>query len=386
MASRACVTIILEKQTFLRYQEKLSQAGVAPPEDLPEALEGLARAISASPGWPADCQATLIVRSRPEPALAVVGKFDAAGEAWLRGQARALRHACEHLRYVDYPQVETDCRALAGQLRRHLGTHLELASFVAIPRGGLVVLGLLASLLQLRPEQIGPPSAAESPLVIVDDCALSGIRFRRFLRTVRSESVVFAHLASPRELRDAITRQETRVRACLSAQDLAGVALAEPLPGEPPAGDSYWNGEIEALCFPWSEPDRTVWNPQSRQWDLAWRIVSPEHCLKNGAAPGIEPIAVQIQPEGIGRLRPSHRVLSADLAGQVHLFDLEAGKGFSLEGAGSDIWRALLRHGEPAGVSAELASQYDVPQETLRADTERLLGELLARGLLADRG
>jgi len=348
------------------------------------ALEALGQSIASSSEWPSTCEPRLLIRLGAHPVLAVAGSFGEPELAWLQGQTYILLHACEHLRYIRYVEAEAACRELADRLRAELGPdRLAAARFTAIPRGGLIVLGLLSVLLDLEREQIGPPFPPDRPLVAVDDCVVSGARSFRFLREVDHPEVVFAHLYSHPELRAALRGREPRVAGCVSARDLAGQRLD---PAIETAGDRYWSGEVEALCFPWNEPDRTFWNPVSKRWELAWRIVPPELCLKNRPAPGTTPVPIQIQPEGKGPLRPSERSLFAEIDGSVVLFDLETGQGFSLAGIGSDLWRSIVRLGDLEAVVAELGRDYEVPEATLRDDARHFTDDLLARGLLEIAG
>lgn len=248
----------------------------------------LARAIASSPGWPEGCGAVLMAHPGPAPKLLVLGQFDEAGEAWLHCQSRALQSACSRLRYVGYPQAERDCATLAARLREQLGPDLTRAKVAAIPRGGYVVLGLLAALLHLDREQTMPPYPEDRPLIVVDDCALSGVRFSELLRGCGSSRIVFAPLYSHPELRMAIQAREARVEAVVSAADILGERI------EAGPGEGYWYGSTEALAFPWNEPDRSVWNPAAERWEMAWRIVPPELCLKNRPRPGTEPLPVQV--------------------------------------------------------------------------------------------
>jgi hypothetical protein len=321
-----------------------------------------------------------VVRQEPTPVLAVLGCFSEVEESWLRGQIQALRKACGTLRYIDQTQVEADCRMLADQLRSHLGEEgIHRASFTGIPRGGLTVLEILADRLGLGPDRMRPPFPADRPLVVVDDCALSGARFHRFLRQTDHPSIVFATLYSHPELRAAIRLRESRVATCLSARDLGGRRIEDS-----GVADEiyYWSGGVEALCFPWNEPDRLFWSSATGRWELAWRVVSPELCAKNRPAPGTEPIPIQLQPAGKGPLRPSARSLSAEIEGQIVVCDLATGKAFSLAGSGSDLWKALVRHGDLRAAVADLHREYAVPEEILLADARRFTEELHARGLL----
>lgn len=280
--------LLSDPEAFSQYQQRLPSSLEEPPVSV------LARAIATSPGWPDGCGAVLVARTASNPTLTVLGRFDAAGEAWLRCQSRALLHACAHLRYVDDSQVRQDCVRLADRLREQLGDGLSRAKLAAIPRGGLVVLGLLAAILGVDREQLEPPFPEERPLIVVDDCALSGTRFSQFLRGRGSSRVVFAPLYSHPELRAAIEAREPRVESVLSAADIQGERLDRG--GARPDGEGYWAGTTEALAFPWNEPERSVWNPAAERWEAAWHIVPPELCLKNRPRPGSEPIPIQVHP------------------------------------------------------------------------------------------
>lgn len=273
--------LLSSPEALAAYQRRL------PPVPEPP-VAALARAVAASPGWPEGCGAVLMAHPGPPSKLVVLGRFDEAGEAWLRCQSRALHGACSRLRYVGYPQAERDCEALADRVRKHLGPELTRAKLAAIPRGGYVVLGLLAALLHLDREQTVPPYPEDRPLVVVDDCALSGARFSQVLHGCGGSRVVFAPLYSPPDLRTAIQAREPRVEAVLSAADVLGERI------EAGPAEGYWYGNTEVLAFPWSEPDRSVWNPAAERWETAWRIVPPELCLKNRPRPGTEPIPVQV--------------------------------------------------------------------------------------------
>lgn len=364
---------------ILAQAELLESYGKGLPEMESSPVKALASAIAASPGWPSGCQAALVVRQEPTPVLAVLGCFSEPAESWLRRQIRTLHKSCGTLRYINPKQVKTDYRLLADRLRALLGKEgLARARFTAIPRGGIVVLDLLVDRLGIGHDQLRPPFPPDCPLVVVDDCALSGARFHQFLRQVDHPSVVFATLCSHPDLRASIRRHEPRVASCLSARDLGGRQIEET-----GATDRYyWSGEVEALCFPWNEPDRLFRNPTTGNWELAWRIVPPELCAKNRPAPGTQPIPIQVQPEGKGPLRPSARALTADVEGTIIVCDVETGKTFSLAGSGSDLWRALVRHGDLEAAVADLHREYAVPEETLLTDARRFRDELCARGLL----
>ena len=332
------------------------------------------------------------MRSTPGPALGILGRFDRAGEARLRGLASGLNDACRRLRYVSYPQAEQECEQLAARIADRIPpTELARFQFVALPRGGLVVLGMLAYFLGLRRAQLLPPEAPDAPLVVVDDCAFTGLRFSHFLQRTASPRIIFAPLYSHPDLRAAIEAAEPRVEACISARDLqvhrpesaAGAGSASQLGWvERLGGMRYWAGHTDHLCTPWSEPDRGFWNDVTAQWETGWSIVPPELCLKNRPPRGSRPIPVFEQPAGRGPLRPSERVIFGAFEGQVVIGNLATGESFGLADVAAAMWQGILRHGNLSEVAAALGREYEVDAATLHADLQAFAADLLARGLL----
>jgi Coenzyme PQQ synthesis protein D (PqqD) len=338
-------------------------------------------------------EATLLVRSTSPHVLGVVGHFDSAAEARLARLGPQLADALAHLRYVSYSQAEEDCELLASRLVERFGREeLRRFCFTAIPRGGFIVLGMLAYVLGLEHTQLEPPYQPDTPLVVVDDCALSGYRFGRFMSRWESRRAVFAHLYSHPDLRSAIEVREPWVMGCVAARDLHDRAPA--LHGEgygawrerqqAKLGDDagYWVGLPDHLCFPWNEADVTFWNPVTERFERGWSVLPPEFCLKNRPAPGMEPIPVQVQPEGPGPVRPSSRVLFGEYGGDIVVGNIEMKVSFSLTEVAADMWRAIVKHGSLEAAVVALSSEYKVDERTLRADLRDFVEDLLARDLL----
>ena len=379
--------------TLLSEPELISRARGVPDYEDPEArVFALARSLSVSPFWADYPTAKLIVRSAPHPVLGVGGYFDAAGKARLEALRWQLEHFLPRLRYISYEQAEAACEQLAGQLVARFDNEvLQRAWFVAVPRGGHLVLGMLAYLLRLKPSQLTLPSSPDALLIVVDDCALTGVRFGHFLEGCGANRVVFAHLYSHPDLREAIEARESQVIACLSGRDLKDYA-PKHLQEEYPAwqarwltrmGESgYWVGQPDHICFPWNEPDITQWNPVTEREERSWYFVPPELCLKNRPGRGVKPAEVQIQAEGKGPLRPSAQVLFTDLGGQIVLGHLETEESFVLDDVAADMWRAVVTHGNENEAVTSLVSDYDVDRATLRADLHAFVAELAASGLL----
>jgi hypothetical protein len=360
-------------------------------------LLDLARGLSTSPAWKATPGATLVVRQAPRPVLGVVGRFDAAAKARLATLGDQLAAGLTCLRYVSYAQAEEDVQRLASMLVERFGRdELRRFRFAAMPRGGFVVLGMLSYALGLRHAQLEPPYPRDVPLIVVDDCAISGYRFNQFLTRYGSHQVVFAHLYSHPELRVAIEARRSQVISCVGARDLYDHA-PERYGAEYGAwreqwvsqlGDDigYWLGQPGHLCFSWNEPDVTIWNPSTEKTERGWRIVPPELCLKNGGVHAMGPLTVQVQPEGAGPLRPSEQVIFGEFEGNIIVGNTETRASFSLTGVAADMWRCVVEHGNLDEAVASLLREYDVDPSTLRADLRGFVEGLLAQDLLERDG
>lgn len=356
--------------------------------------EALAHALATSPAWASFPEAVLIARQAPRPIVAVVGRFDEAAEAHLKALRVQLSASLERLRYVSYAQAERDCEVLADRLLKRFGRDaVRRLRFAGIPRGGLIVLGMLSYVLDLGHDQLEPPHLQDAPLVVVDDCALTGSRFGRFLKSCESRSVIFAPLYAHPDLRAAV-EEEPRVRACLSARDLRDhgperlgddYAAWRKRWAERAGGPRYWIGQPDHVCFPWNEPDVGVWNPAAEAVEHGWRVVPPGHCLKNRPVADDEPaVPVQMQPEGKGPLKPAAHVLFGTFEEQLVVANAEEKASFRLTGAAADMWHALVEHGAVEHALAALRDAYDVDEATLKADLRAFVDDLRANDLLEE--
>ncbi len=245
---------------------------------------------------------------------------------------------------------------------------------------------MLSYALGLEPSDPGGEAGPDRPLAIVDDCALTGARFRAELGRHRAERVIFAHLYSHPELRRAIERREARVERCVAARDLADRAR-ESYPDEAAyetwrerwgsrlGADRYWLGQPDLVCFAWSEPERPFWNEASGRVEAGWRFLSPGRCLAHRSALG---------PPPIDPARPAWRapegVASGEFDGRLWLW--ARGRIYSLEGAAADMWRTLAAWGDPAAAGAWLAGRYAVEPDELARDLAEFAERLAAHGLL----
>ncbi|HEX6200804.1 MAG TPA: hypothetical protein VF150_11100, partial [Thermoanaerobaculia bacterium] len=153
------------------------------------------------------------------------GPLGETEQARLGALAALLDRLAGSARYVGYAQAERDCEALAAKLlARFSRAELQRFSYLPIPRGGLIVLGMLSYLLDLAPERLAVGRPPDGPVVVIDDCALTGARLAATLRALPETEVVFAHLYSHPALRRAVVRREPRVVECLAARDLRDLA------------------------------------------------------------------------------------------------------------------------------------------------------------------
>jgi len=357
------------------------------PVYFPFPLHAFARGIASSPLWSTMAASSLVVRQYP-PLIAVLGRFDPAEEARLSALAHQVTHGLRTLRYISYSRATEDCRILADRLQERFGKE-ELAqySFMALPRGGLIVLGILSYLLDLAPHQLQPPPGPDTPLVVVDDCAISGLRFGKLLSKRDTRHIIFAPLYSHPDVRSAIETGESRVIACMSAHDLSDSftdgdcrkqAFQELWRKRFGGSKRYWIGLPEYICFPWNEPDRPFWNPVLQRVESGWRILPPELCIKN-RLPGIP---VEIQPKSHGPLRPAGQVIFVLRGNFVIIGDIRSQESYILEGLAAEIWNAVIEYGNTDRVTRSLLMKYDTGEESLRKDVSDFVDTMKAQGLL----
>ena len=87
-----------------------------------------------------------------------------------------------------------------------------------------------------------------------------------------------------------------------------------------------------------------------------------------------------MSPDSVFRI-PDH-VVARRIGGETVILDLDSGTYFGLDPVGARIWD-LIGDGKSLGeIRAALLAEYDVGEEELAADTERLLAELRSNGLV----
>ena len=258
-----------------------------------KAIMQLMESIRANSLWYEMQEAYLVGRAFPQPMLAVFGHFTFYELGRWRDLATLINEGIRFHRYIDYAETEAATQRLANNLMARYGRDaLSHFQFTAIPRGGVIVLGILSYLLDLRPDQIVVGSDVRTDggaMVVIDDCSLSGLRFQQFLEHVTAERVVFCPLCAVPDLCRNIEQCEPRVEACFSAIDLRDLGverLGNAYPGwrseqrRLMGGNGYWVGIPEPASFAWSEPQTLFWNTDRKKFDASWNLMPPSLCLK----------------------------------------------------------------------------------------------------------
>ncbi len=83
------------------------------------------------------------------------------------------------------------------------------------------------------------------------------------------------------------------------------------------------------------------------------------------------------------RFAPTSQVLSRVLTGEAVLLDLGEGQYYGLDEIGTVIWVALEAGATVGELVRHVVDNYEVAEETARADVDALLTHLLERKLIA---
>lgn len=357
----------------------------------------LARAIASSDGWRGRAAASLAVRTTGDPLIAAVGRFGAADLAWLGGASRQLATTLKRVILLDHAGAESAVERLAAALVERFGLEaVRSFRFAGVPRGGLLVLGMLAYALELPRDRLttsaspSPEPPDDAPLVLVDDVAISGLRLARIVRSRRERRLVVATLHAHPDLRATVVARHPSVEAFVTAHDLVdhapealgdGYAAWRARWSERGDPDAAWIGQPDQVVYPWNEPDLSVWNEVTAREEPGWSVVPPERCLKRRGRLALE---VQRMEEAFGRLRPHPDVIVAEAEGGVVLGRGDTATSFVLEAVAADMWRALAATGERGAAARRLASVYDVDEASLADDLGAFVADLREAGLLAE--
>ena len=334
-----------------------------------------------------------VVRDHSPSHLTAFGDLSPEDLDRLANLSDQLRHVSRSAVFVDYSRAEQLADELAELLVARYGhSNLLEFEFRAVPRGGLVVLGMLSYALSLPRECLRHSDRSDRPVVLVDDCALSGVRIREHISAMPDRRVTVATLCSPPTFESAAIGLCPNVDACISPVHLADL-------GPELLGDRYdewlaeqrqrlsdtaiWFGRPEFVCFAWNEPESSFVNRRTGEVERGFRLVSaPSEDLPDTDG-------VRVHRDGPGPYNAPPWVTAADLdGGRVAVADFSGKTGTStsscylLEDSAAEIWIRLIERGTVEAAASAVAEQYAADPQTVAADVARLAGELVERGLL----
>jgi hypothetical protein len=85
---------------------------------------------------------------------------------------------------------------------------------------------------------------------------------------------------------------------------------------------------------------------------------------------------------GTMKIEISEDVVWREFGGEVLMLDLASQHYFGLTGSGSEMWQLIAEHGSSDSVIDCMLAKYEVDPANLRADFEKLVDELAAKGML----
>jgi hypothetical protein len=307
----------------------------------------LASALAAGPPWER-LRHTATLAVRPDAGLiGILGEVDEADRALVGALGGQVPDLLRRLRPVPNESVVDGVVRLAERIRARVpADELRRHHLVPIPRGGLIVAALLAYLLELP---IAPSVASPDgePVILVDDCAISGLRLRESLAPWRGRRTGVALLHAHPDLCRAVEAKEPGVAFCVAADQLADHA-----PDREDYADwhrrwtdrsvgTYWIGDPDHVCYPWNEPDALVWNEVRAVAEPGWRVVPPSWCLKNRAT--ARPGDVQVCEPPAGASRPAESLIWARVDEGVLLAGAELGPPVLLREDAGRTWLTFVQ-------------------------------------------
>ncbi|MEM7799537.1 MAG: hypothetical protein AAF633_10135, partial [Chloroflexota bacterium] len=181
---------------------------------------------------------------------------------------------------------------------------------------------------------------------IVDDCALTGLRFKTTIQKIERPQIGFFHLLSDPALRNQMMAVEEKVTWCLAASDLyervsgnsqSGKGLPAAL-----AQDRYLIKDLIQPIFPWNEPAMPIVMPFSDEIVDGWHLFPPHLVYKNRHALDLPPLDAYLAPVWQVPSRIAYRWHAKRLT----LLQLDTQESYVLADQQAAIWRMLAVYGE----------------------------------------
>ena len=337
------------------------------------------------------------MRDSAPPFLCAFGETDESDLARLNQLSNQIARADGAARYVNYAEAERLAGLLAERLSSAYGREeVRAFEFRAIPTGGFIVLGMLAYALGLPARSLTADGSSDRPLVMVDDCVLSGLRFSQTRASTGDRKLVLATLFAPAPLAaQAVARHSFDCVAAVTLRDLAPELYAEAYPEwhgawEARMGDSVlWVGQPEYLCFAWNEPESSFHNRTTGEVEPGFRLVGPDRCSRMRSLRPGNPRPPQTLRDGPGPYRAADAVAWARMGDEqiaVASFgeeqDENASECYLLEGSAADMWTLIHEYGRLPPAARALAELYDADPREIEVDMRAFADSLVAERLL----
>ena len=339
--------------------------------------EALARAIGSDARWPDDA---LIAWRCDPPSIAICGSFDQETLGLLSILGSQLELTLPHIRLWNWDDVARAARDLAGRLQdiEEPGDHNAI---VAVPRGGLIVGGLVAYAAN-RP--IAPDvGSARSGSWMIDDVSISGLRLLSELDRLPAKSILVGVLAATDGAVEVV-RAHPAVLGFERVERVEELAAAENQHASEDRGKSRWPefdsriwiGRAAHHVFPWNEPDSSFRHPVTRRVEPGFPLVPREQCYSNReplrpVVPVIESLVPLLAP-GVWPIEHSGSLLL-----------LHPASGAVAEAAESAVeLLGVLASPDPNAAIKALATELQADAGEIRADLDELLQTLQSCGYM----
>jgi hypothetical protein len=378
-------------------------------------LQTAAESILSDPRFSDEVGLLFVVRDATRPSLVCFGDFNAAIEERLDHLSEQLALIQEGARHIGYDEAEQLVETLGDLLVARYGrTELRKFAYRPIPRGGLIVLGMLSYVLDLRPDNMDSTGTDPAvPVVVVDDCVISGMRLRRTLQQITGPAIV-ASLLAPTGLVEEVLA-EKKVDSFIRVAELYD--LAPGLHGSDyeqwreewrtRRGDSvFWIGRPEHISFAWTEPESTFLNRATGELEPGFHLAAASRCLRHrhhgDRADRVAPIEVIRRPTGLagedriqvhrngpGPLNAPDSVVAARISEtRIAVADFaavtedEAAECYLLDGSAARMWSHVTTEGTVEAAVEAMTVEYETDRAVIEKDLSAFVDHLLSLGLL----
>ena len=340
-----------------------------------ESLRQLSHTISTSTNWESLGDCALVFRDHDAGGcLAVCMQDDLKHTVEIQTQLNFLQKSIQQIQYLDIAKCESLAHSLAQKINLSLDPEtLQKSRVVSIPRGGLFVSAMLSYILPIKHHQLQPFSDCDSPIILIDDCSISGFRLAQQLCGLKNKQIYFYTLVSPAQLRQAALAVQPRLRVFESAMDL-NVYNNDSSGRMDARSNRYWQGQCDAICFPWGETQRFYPSDSENKQTTLWPVSPLQKNLKSSLLEQKIPFYAVTEAQDRAISTGQH-ILYYSKDNLTRIYNAESKQHYSLDGVGSAIWQSLLSHSTVDQTLEHLCSLFSVEKKRLEKDVKDLIAK-----------